>query len=101
MLVKLDLPADQVGKLRSIRHYSGFPSMPALSPTSSWRREGKVNVDAPSTARRPKDRIAGLYGADYKGGRSTLCAGCGHDAITEQIIKAFYEWASSLTASPN
>ena len=30
--------------------------------------------------------------ADYKGGDSTLCAGCGHDAITSQIIKAFYEY---------
>src|SRR5213083_619988 len=29
--------------------------------------------------------------ADYKGAESTLCAGCGHDAITSQIIKAFYE----------
>ena len=30
--------------------------------------------------------------ADYKGADSTLCAGCGHDAITSQIIKAFYEY---------
>lgn len=29
--------------------------------------------------------------ADYKGAPSTLCAGCGHDAITSQIIKAFYQ----------
>lgn len=34
----------------------------------------------------------GLTVADYKGGDSTLCAGCGHDAITAQIIKAFYEY---------
>jgi 2-oxoglutarate ferredoxin oxidoreductase subunit beta len=34
----------------------------------------------------------GLTVADYKGGDSTLCAGCGHDAITSQIIKAFYEY---------
>ncbi|HWW63102.1 MAG TPA: 2-oxoacid:ferredoxin oxidoreductase subunit beta, partial [Thermoanaerobaculia bacterium] len=25
------------------------------------------------------------------GGKSTLCAGCGHDAISNQIIRAFYE----------
>ena len=30
--------------------------------------------------------------SEYKGGDSTLCAGCGHDAITSQIIKAFYEY---------
>jgi 2-oxoglutarate ferredoxin oxidoreductase subunit beta len=42
---------------------------------------------------RPKgtNRI-GLMLQDYKGKESTLCAGCGHDAITSQIIKAFYEY---------
>jgi 2-oxoglutarate ferredoxin oxidoreductase subunit beta len=34
----------------------------------------------------------GLTMGDYKGSDSTLCAGCGHDAITSQIIKAFYEY---------
>src|SRR5262245_53650941 len=34
----------------------------------------------------------GLSLAEYKGADSTLCAGCGHDAITSQIIKAFYEY---------
>lgn len=38
----------------------------------------------------PTNRI-GLTLADYKGAPSTLCDGCGHDAITSQIIKAFYE----------
>ena len=33
----------------------------------------------------------GLAVNAYKGGDSTLCAGCGHDAITSQIIKAFWE----------
>jgi 2-oxoglutarate ferredoxin oxidoreductase subunit beta len=28
----------------------------------------------------------------YKGADSTLCSGCGHDAITSAIIKAFYEY---------
>src|SRR5205085_6724227 len=30
--------------------------------------------------------------SEYKGSDSTLCAGCGHDAITAQVIKAFYEY---------
>lgn len=34
----------------------------------------------------------GLPVAHYKGGDSTLCAGCGHDAITSQIIRAFWEY---------
>lgn len=38
----------------------------------------------------PQNRI-GLTLADYKGAPSTLCDGCGHDAITSQIIKACYD----------
>ena len=33
----------------------------------------------------------GLEPAAYKGGKTTLCAGCGHNAISERIIDAFYE----------
>ena len=38
-----------------------------------------------------KDNRLGLKTLDYQGGKSTLCAGCGHDAISSQIIKAFFE----------
>ena len=31
----------------------------------------------------------GLEVLPYKGGKTTLCAGCGHNAITERIIEAF------------
>ena len=35
----------------------------------------------------PKNTNRLGYGmAEYKGAESTLCAGCGHDAITSQII---------------
>jgi 2-oxoglutarate ferredoxin oxidoreductase subunit beta len=45
-----------------------------------------------TTAAPPKktNRI-GLEVANYKGGRTTLCAGCGHNAISERIIECFYE----------
>jgi len=33
----------------------------------------------------------GLTAADYKGSKSTLCPGCGHDAITTSIIQAAFE----------
>src|SRR5262245_13505386 len=33
----------------------------------------------------------GLEPQTYKGGKTTLCAGCGHNAISERIIDAFYE----------
>ena len=39
----------------------------------------------------PKENRLGLKATDYAGGKSTLCAGCGHDAISNQIIRAFYE----------
>ncbi|HEY0140035.1 MAG TPA: 2-oxoacid:ferredoxin oxidoreductase subunit beta [Thermoanaerobaculia bacterium] len=43
------------------------------------------------TAEAPKENRSGLKAADYSGGKSTLCAGCGHDAISNQIIRSFYE----------
>ncbi len=46
---------------------------------------------AESTKPRNTNRI-GLVLQDYKGHESTLCAGCGHDAITSQLIKAFFEY---------
>lgn len=44
-----------------------------------------------TTAEAPKENKLGLKSLDYQGGKSTLCAGCGHDAISSQIIKAFFE----------
>src|SRR6202158_1567314 len=39
----------------------------------------------------PKTNRIGLTVMDYKGGKTTLCAGCGHNAISERIIEAMYE----------
>ncbi len=39
----------------------------------------------------PKQNRIGLTLADYKGGRTTLCAGCGHNAISERILDAMFE----------
>ncbi len=33
----------------------------------------------------------GLEVTPYRGGKTTLCAGCGHNAISERIIEAFFE----------
>ncbi|NLG99412.1 MAG: 2-oxoacid:ferredoxin oxidoreductase subunit beta [Chloroflexi bacterium] len=38
-----------------------------------------------------KVNLAGLSRADYRGATSTLCAGCGHNSIANQIIVAAYE----------
>src|SRR5512135_3231060 len=39
----------------------------------------------------PKTNRIGLSVLDYKGGKTTLCAGCGHNAISERILEAMYE----------
>jgi 2-oxoglutarate/2-oxoacid ferredoxin oxidoreductase subunit beta len=33
----------------------------------------------------------GLEVLNYKGGKTTLCAGCGHNSISERIVECFYE----------
>ena len=38
-----------------------------------------------------KTNRVGLEMAQYKGNKSTLCAGCGHNAISERIIEACFE----------
>ncbi len=42
-------------------------------------------------ARAPAVNVIGLAKTDYRGLESTLCAGCGHDSISSQIITACYE----------
>ncbi len=43
----------------------------------------------PSAGPKKTNRI-GLELPLYRGGKTTLCAGCGHNAITERIIEAFW-----------
>jgi len=38
-----------------------------------------------------KTNRIGLPMLEYKGGKSTLCAGCGHNAISERIMESLYE----------
>jgi len=46
---------------------------------------------SPPTTPAPKTNHIGLSVLDYKGGKTTLCAGCGHNAISERILEAMYE----------
>ncbi len=48
-----------------------------------------TNTATPTPAR--KTNRIGLEMQPYRGGKTTLCAGCGHNAITERIIDAFFE----------
>src|SRR5467141_1250934 len=50
---------------------------------------GSTPTNTPAPA--PKTNRIGLQVVDYRGGKTTLCAGCGHNAIPEPIIDAMYE----------
>src|ERR1700689_3143364 len=53
---------------------------------------GTTSTDTSVTpAQAPKTNRIGLQVIDYRGGKTTLCAGCGHNAISERIIDAMYE----------
>jgi 2-oxoglutarate/2-oxoacid ferredoxin oxidoreductase subunit beta len=45
----------------------------------------------PPAAPGPKTNRLGLPILEYRGGKTTLCAGCGHNAISERIVDAMYE----------
>ena len=48
---------------------------------------------APGTATTaaPRQNRIGLTVLDYRGGKTTLCAGCGHNAISERIVEACFD----------
>ncbi len=50
-----------------------------------------MSATRPASAKPPVLNRLGLELKTYKGAESTLCAGCGHDAITAQLIKSLYE----------
>ncbi len=50
-------------------------------------------------AKGPKLNRLGLPQSDYRGAPSTLCPGCGHDAITSQIVKACWEMGIEPTSA--
>ena len=45
----------------------------------------------PPSAPAPKVNRIGLPVLEYRGSKTTLCAGCGHNAISERIIDAMFE----------
>ena len=44
-----------------------------------------------TTPATPKVNRIGLTVLEYKGSKTTLCAGCGHNVISERILEAMYE----------
>src|SRR5271154_5602517 len=47
-------------------------------------------VVTPVTPSKKTNRI-GLEVMNYRGGKTTLCAGCGHNSISERVVECFYE----------
>ena len=88
-LLKLDLPAEQAVKLRSILHYNGLPHRRAHHHGRVCDQGGPLRWQP--QRQRPKVNHIGLPIVEYRGGKTTLCAGCGHNAISERIIDAMYE----------
>src|SRR5436853_832300 len=52
---------------------------------------GTTTVEPGAAAPGPKTNRIGLTVVEYKGGKTTLCAGCGHNAISERIVEAMFE----------
>jgi 2-oxoglutarate ferredoxin oxidoreductase subunit beta len=50
-----------------------------------------MSAEAPAPAPLKKVNRLNLDVSSYRGGKTTLCAGCGHNAISERIIDAFFE----------
>ncbi len=48
-----------------------------------------TTLNPPSTQK--KTNRLGLEVLNYKGSKTTLCAGCGHNSISERIVECFYE----------
>ncbi len=63
-----------------------MPAPPAPpSPSGAPRVPGAAAPKGPAT------NHVGKLKAEYGGSKSTLCSGCGHDAITSAIIRALWE----------
>jgi 2-oxoglutarate/2-oxoacid ferredoxin oxidoreductase subunit beta len=48
-------------------------------------------MSTPAAPPPKKTNHIGLEVINYRGGKSTLCAGCGHNAITERLVEAYWE----------
>ncbi len=48
-------------------------------------------TNAPAAGPGSRTNRIGLAVVDYRGGKTTLCAGCGHNAISERILDAYFE----------
>ena len=52
-------------------------------------------MPTPATPAAPRTNRLGLPVVEYRGGKTTLCAGCGHNAISERILEAMFDMGVS------
>ena len=50
-----------------------------------------MSTDSTPQSKPKKVNRIGLEVLNYKGGKTTLCAGCGHNAISQRIVECFFE----------
>ena len=50
-----------------------------------------MSQSAPPAGPAPKVNRLGLNVIEYRGAKTTLCAGCGHNAISERILEAMFD----------
>jgi 2-oxoglutarate ferredoxin oxidoreductase subunit beta len=72
--------------IRRANRSAGTPGPPADGPGRPAAARAGVTTAAPINTNR-----VGLTRADYDGSKTTLCPGCGHNAITSAIIAAAFE----------
>ncbi len=109
-LLRAELPGELCDRVRGIRHFNGVPidAEVITQPVLAGERAGtaaagrRVSVADVESARSEDPLMAlaadkvnrlGLSREDYKGAHTTLCAGCGHNSITNHIVKALYDSA--------
>ena len=75
-------------------HYNGLP-IDARSVTDGILAQEKaahgMRPRRPPRPRRRRPTASTSTSRSYRGSKTTLCAGCGHNAISERIIDAFFE----------
>jgi 2-oxoglutarate ferredoxin oxidoreductase subunit beta len=80
------------GQKRAASHASAESTSGTNQPVDgNGNGHGGGVVTAPRATVTGANRL-GLLRDVYKGSATTLCAGCGHNAITNHIIKAFYDY---------
>ena len=84
-----EMPPNE-GQKRAVSHASAGSTSGTNQPTGDDNGRGGV-ATAPRATVTGSNRL-GLLRDVYKGSATTLCAGCGHNAITNHIIKAFYDF---------